>query len=311
MARKPDDDDLRWLLRRQDGVVARRQLLEFGASDWDIARLIRRKTLTVIRPGVYVEHTGRPSRLQEEWAAVLALWPAALSHQSALPGGTLQKLIHVAVDADRTVTQPTGVNLIHTAGLWSRVNEVQSPPKVKPEHAVIDVVSGMEREDQAFEVIANALATREVSIRTLRRALADRNRIRHRRRIGAMLDDLDTGANSVLERGFLRLERAHGLPAGRRQVRETAGGVGVARDVLYDEWGLVVELDGKPFHDNARARDRDAGRDLAALVELRRTSVRLTYGLVFRDGCRTIANIGLLLHRLGRPELPSRCPQCA
>ena len=60
------DHLLTWV---QSGVVSRRQVLELGGTDRDIARMVRRRDLVVVHPGVYVDHTGTPSRLQREWAA--------------------------------------------------------------------------------------------------------------------------------------------------------------------------------------------------------------------------------------------------
>jgi hypothetical protein len=69
----------------QSGVISRRQILELHGTDHDIARMVRRRQLVAIHPGVYVNHTGEPSRHQLEWAAVLHYWPAALTRESALP----------------------------------------------------------------------------------------------------------------------------------------------------------------------------------------------------------------------------------
>jgi hypothetical protein len=81
-----DVEELEHLLSRvQDGVVSRRQLRELGACDHDIARMVRRRDLVPVHPGVYAAHTGQLTWVQRAWVAVLACWPAALSHQSALP----------------------------------------------------------------------------------------------------------------------------------------------------------------------------------------------------------------------------------
>jgi hypothetical protein len=66
----------------------------------------------------------------------------------------------------------------------------------------------------------------------------------------------------------------------------------------------------RAFHDNARARDRDAGRDLDTLVADDSVTVRLTYGQVFDHGCETIAKIAALLQRRGWAGPFVRCPHC-
>lgn len=52
--------------------------------------------------------------------------------------------------------------------------------------------------------------------------------------------------------------------------------------------GVVVELDGRLFHDTTEQRDRDFDRDLVAAVH-GKDSVRLTYGQVFQRPCWTPA----------------------
>lgn len=115
----------------------------------------------------------------------------------------------------------------------------------------------------------------------------------------------------MLEREYLhRVERRHGLPRGDRQQPDSAGGVEVERDVVYTDFGVIVELDGRAFHGSADARDRDSGRDLAALVERQATTARLTYGQVLRTPCATAAQIAALLRRHGWKGDLRRCPDC-
>ncbi|WP_228551872.1 type IV toxin-antitoxin system AbiEi family antitoxin domain-containing protein [Mumia zhuanghuii] len=52
------------LLDTQCGVVARRQLRERGLGSHDVRRLIRRRELVRLLPGVYVNHTGSPTWIQ-------------------------------------------------------------------------------------------------------------------------------------------------------------------------------------------------------------------------------------------------------
>ena len=70
--------ELACLLFKQDGVIARWQALAAGATDSDIERRLRRREWARVSPGVYVDHTGPLTWRQRAWAAVLAVWPAAL-----------------------------------------------------------------------------------------------------------------------------------------------------------------------------------------------------------------------------------------
>ncbi len=94
-----------------------------------------------------------------------------------------------------------------------------------------------------------------------------------------MLDDLGSGACSVLEREYLNgVERAHGLPSADRQSRErTEAGV-VYRDAEYVPWDVIVEMDGSAFHTGA-AHEADLGRDLLSAASSDRITVRLGWRL--------------------------------
>lgn len=307
----PDVDELDHLLTWvQDGVIARRQLRALGARNHDVVRMLRRRELTVVHPGIYVNHTGPLTWEQHAWVAVLACWPAALSHQSACPGAPRSRTIHVAVSHRRTVRPPAGVVVHRTAELERRTDWLKSPPRLRPAEATLDLASTQSSVAARFRVLADACQTREVGVPEIRAALASRPRFPERALLNALLDDLAAGACSVLERGYLQLERSHGLPVADRQRRDDLAGRGVYRDAPYPDHDLVVELDGRAFHDNASARDRDAQRDLSTLVRDERTTVRLTYGQVFDDGCATIRIIATLLERRGWSGPFVRCPGC-
>ena len=293
-------------------MVSRRQLHALHGTDADIARMLRRRDLATVHPGVYLQHTGTPTRNQRAWAAVLYFWPAALTRESALPTPSSSGPVHVAVATNRTVRRIAGVATHRTAGFDERVQWIKSPPRVAYEHAAIDVAASAKDTAAAFRILADACQTRETTAAAIAETLRARGRVSGRAVLLDLLADLETGACSVLERGYLDLERRHGLPTvDRRQTKAPAAGRSAYRDVDHSDFGLLVELDGKAFHDNAGARDRDAVRDLTSAVSCGLTTVRLTYGQVFRDGCETIGQIAILLSRGGWPGPFSRCPGCA
>ena len=53
----------------QQGVVSRAQLLGAGETPASIRRMIRRRDLAVVHPGIYVSHTGDPTWVQRTWVA--------------------------------------------------------------------------------------------------------------------------------------------------------------------------------------------------------------------------------------------------
>lgn len=295
----------------QGGVIARWQLVELHAKPHDIRRLVRRRELTAIHPGVYVCHTGTPTWGQRAWAAVLACWPAALTGRSALPKPPEKAPIEVIVALDRTVRAPTGVVVRRHAHFADQVDWGAYPPRQSLVDAAIEEAARAKTLDEAFTLLAELVQRKHASARDLAAGVRRRKRLRHRGLLAEMLDDLAAGACSVLEREYLRrVERAHGLPRGERQLPDRAGRANVQRDVSYRSFGLEVELDGRAFHDTATARDTDAERDLDTFVEQGRRTVRLTYGQVFGRSCHTAARIGLLLQRGGWTGRIRRCPHC-
>lgn len=78
-----DLDDLKAV---QAGVVSRSQLLQHGVDETMQRRLLRRRDLVAVAPGVYVGHTGPLTWVQEAWVGVLALWPAGVDPPIGTPG---------------------------------------------------------------------------------------------------------------------------------------------------------------------------------------------------------------------------------
>ena len=171
------------------------------------------------------------------------------------------------------------------------------PPRVRYEEAALDVAIGCSTELAALGVVASAVQSRRTTAARMRARLDARMRTPRRAWLEGVLQDVATGACSVLEHEFLnRVERAHGLPRAERQGRATATLGVVYRDVEYDTF--IVELDGRLFHDTAAQRDRDLDRDLDAAVDGRAT-VRLGYGQVFDRPCLTALRLAALLHQRG------------
>ena len=264
-----------------------------------------------MQAGVYVNHTGPLTWVQRAWSAVLYYWPAALTQLSALPKPPEAAHIHVAVDVRRSVAFIPGVQVHRKSGFGSKVDWLKSPPKIVAEEAALDAASAAAHDLAAIHVLADVCQSRITTPAKLRRALAGRSRLPRGVWLRGIIEDLDQGACSVLEHGYLvRVERQHGLPRGERQVRGSTAGRTAWRDVTYAACRTIVELDGGPFHDTARLRDKDFDRDLDAAVDETSLTVRLTYGQVFGTPCRTAARIGQLLQARGWSGSARRCPDC-
>jgi hypothetical protein len=312
------EEGLTELLELQDGVIARWQAIELGCTPNDIRRKLRGREWASVFPGVYVNHTGPLTWQQRAWAAVQLAWPAALCHSTAIRaadgpgrrGFDEAAPLHVAVDRDRKfVADPAQIVAHRVAGLKGKVNWNLRPPRVRIEHAVLDVAAEAEDDFAAIETLSNAVQSRRTTAPRIRAVLDERPRIPRRAFLASVLGDIADGTCSVLEHGYLtKVERPHGLPSADRQLSGSARGP-VYRDVTYVAQALVVELDGRLFHDNAAARDKDLDRDLDAAIDGLST-VRVGWGQVYRRPCRTAERIGRLLQQSGWAGVPTRCPSC-
>jgi Transcriptional regulator, AbiEi antitoxin len=308
------------LLDRQVGVITRAQLRARGIDKPTLDRLVRRRELVRLLPGVFVNHTGTASWLQRAWAGTLYYAPAALGREAALRalhgagwrGHDDAAPITIMVDASRHLAELPGYDLHRVVGLEAKVHWQASPPKMRVEEAVLDIAAGAISDSDALEVLADAVRSRCTTPQRLLATLAARSRIRRRKWLIGVLNDLAEGTSSVLESGYLRLvERAHGLPRSARQAPALSTLGSIHRDVDYGELGVYVELDGALFHDNPQQRDRDLDRDLDAATESRIT-LRLGWGQVFRRPCPTAARVAAILQTRGWTGAATPCgPECA
>lgn len=310
-----DHRALATLVAAQDGVVSRRQVLEVGGDDTFIETCLRRRRWARLHAGVFVDHTGPPSWSQRAWAATLYHWPASLAGRSALVAHGVRvptpgEPIELVVDRSRRVRDPSGMRTSQLTGYDELTLRHLSPPRVRLEHAVLTVASRAAGDDSAVAVVADACQRRRTTPARLQAALRSMPRLPRRRLLAEILDDVESGAFSVLERRYLRdVERAHGLPRGDRQRREVAGAEGraVFRDVAYARFTTLVELDGRLGHDMVTDRWRDLDRDLDA-AQTGRTTLRAGWRQVLTP-CRLAVVVADVLRARGWAGVPRRCGQ--
>ena len=305
------------LMAGQSGLITRRQALDAGLTDADVRRLLRRREWSRVHAGVFVNHTGPLTWVQRAWAVVLHAWPAALCAESALRSGNGPGRrdhddgapIHVAVDRQRQCRVPPEVVLHRVVDLEKKVLWNLGPPRMRVEEAVLDVAATAPDDLSAIAVLGEAVQSRRTTADRMLAALRTRTRVRRRAFLEAVLCDVAAGACSALEHAYLvRVERAHALPSGLRQVRDSARGP-VYRDVVYPTLGLVVELDGRLDHTSVRDRDRDLDRDLDAALA-RMFTLRLGWGQAVGRPCNTAARIAAVMQARGWSGRPIACRHC-
>lgn len=195
-------------------------------------------------------------------------------------------------------------------GEWTgmRGASVGSPPRTSVPDTVLDLCD-LTAEGQVVNVVLQALQERRTTVARLQAAVERRSRLRHRLLLTDLLADAAEGAESALELRYLRdVERAHGLPAGTRQHQRRHPLGRDVRDVRYDAFATVVELDGRRGHDGA-GRFRDMRRDNRAVVD---GEAVLRYGWwdVVERACVAARQVGGVLGLRGCPDRPRPCPRC-
>jgi very-short-patch-repair endonuclease len=185
------------------------------------------------------------------------------------------------------------------------------PPSTTAAHTVLDLASEARTTRDAVGWITSAYRSQLTTPDSLEMALHSRVRLKRRRLLEALLARVPDDTESPLEVEYhLRVERAHALPRARRQVRANLGGQRIRRDLDYDEFDTVVELDGRLGHDDPQHRFRDMDRDNETAVEGKCT---LRYGAadVFGDPCRVARQVAGVLARAGWKGELRRCgPNC-
>ncbi len=292
-------------------MVTREQTLALGLTGPVLTRLNHDRWRR-IAPGVYFTADVDPPWDALAWGGVLAGGDQARlgPHASAW----LHRLTSVPpMPIDVLVPHQRGGT---SSGPWRFVREragvrsprsVGTPPRLPIADTVIDVTAVSHDEGELIALLATAAQRRLTTPQRLLETLESRHRHPHRALLRAALGDIGLGAESLLEVRYLRdVERAHGLPRGRRQRRLVPGGQ--RTDVAHDEYALVVELDGRIFHDGV-ARFRDLYRDNVATLTGKLTLRYGWYDTAHRP-CRIAAQVAVWLAQRGWSGLPTRCPRC-
>ena len=172
----------------------------------------------------------------------------------------------MSIPAKRHVVSTEGLRIHRARDLPGKVHPAASPTRTRLEHSVLDHMEGAGA-GVVVDIITRSVQRRLTTARRLRETLAHRPRHTHRTLITEVLADVGEGAQSPLERRYLRdVERAHDLPRGtRNQAERTESGTRYP-DVRYRRWSVVVELDGHAAHPYEEAF-RDMHRDNRLAVE--------------------------------------------
>jgi very-short-patch-repair endonuclease len=268
------------LAERQDGVVSRSQVRDLGLTERAIDGRLAAGWLIPILHGVFA--VGHRPRTLRGWhkAAVLATGPRSmLAHRSAAAHwGMLDAPSRPHVIAPRSADGIRGI-VVHRPRLVlpDDVTEEDGLRVATPVRVLLDLAAGSSR-----RTLERALDQAEV--RRLHLPIEPLLKRCTRRRGAPLLRAVlqwhvagSTITESEAEEAFLAIVRDAGLPdpvpqcwiAGRR------------RDFAWPGYRVVIEIDGRAFHDTASAFETDRIRDneltLAGWTHLRFTRRRVVY----------------------------------
>jgi hypothetical protein len=307
---------LRNLARNQSGVVSRAQALRAGLSEDMIKFRVRSDRWRTFHPGVYATFTGGPGHTALLWAAVLAAGPGAvLSHETAAEllglGDKAAASIHVMVPRQRHVAAIRGVSLHRSGRAVEAVQPGSNPPRTRVEETVLDLTQTAATFDDVCGWVTRAFARELTDEGRLRAAMRQRQKLRWRADLHELIAAAASGDHSVLEYRYERdVERAHGLPEPVRQApfADPDGRRG-RRDRVYQQYGVVVEVDGRLGH-GPEDQWRDKDRDNAAAVD-RQQTLRYGWEHVRWHPCATALQVARVLKVHGWDGWPRPCsPGC-
>lgn len=266
------------LAAAQDGVVSRRQLYAAGMSRGEVLAELRALRWQSVGRHVVCTTTGPLTEAMQLRAAQLSGGPRAmLDGATALIAGGLSGF---STDVHR-VSVPRGARVFRQQGIdvrqtrrWSAEDRAagsgvpRTRPAVAAVRAAIWAVSDRQAALLLTMTVQQGLARAEdIALEVLR--------IRRAPRLGhlrVVVSDLVGGAQSLSELDFASECRSRGLPEPQRQVVRRGRGGRYYLDVCWEEWGVVVEIDGIQ-HVSADAVVPDA---------LRHNEVTLQHSVVLR-----------------------------
>lgn len=267
-------DEIVDLLRRQHGVLARTQALALGLSPSEVRRLRETGAWETVLPSVYGVVGHRRTWIRRLWAGHLHAGPeSVVAHEAAgrvhafgqVPGG----LVTLIVPSARRHPPPGVVWRRSTDLVPEDLSTWQGLPVTSVTRTVVDLAAVIHIA-RLRQVVEECIVDRRCGSAAIGVALG---RVRHRGRPGTaalerVLDDLgDTQRlpRSLLERHLDEIIRLADLPAPSHE--HPLPGRGVVDgfvDRCWPDVRLIVEADGRRWHERRQQMMKDADRTLEA-----------------------------------------------
>jgi very-short-patch-repair endonuclease len=264
----------------QGGVVSRMQLYAVGVTRGQVRAQLRARRWRRVGSQCIAVTTGALTRTGQLWAAVFEAGPRAfLDGAAALEAAGLERYrqdrIRVSVPRGARVRRATGLDIRQTRR-WQADDVVGAGlARARPEVAAVRAALWARSDRQAALVLSMVV---QQGIATAAAISVEMLRVRRDKRrllIHAVLLDLLGGARPLGELDFARQCRRRGIPTPNRQVVRRGRNGRYYLDVYWDEWGVVVEIDGihhswaeQLVSDALRHNDVTLGHDIVLRLPL-------------------------------------------
>lgn len=304
------DGEIALICHRQHGLITLAQLEANGLTPQTIHERVSAGRLHRIHQRVYSLTPGVMTERAKFMAAVLACGPdAVLSHRSAAYLWGLIDEFTEPIDVtapSRRGRSPAGV-AAHRDGSLQPIDRtiLHGVPCTSLARTLLDF-AGTAPEWELRRAVGQAEVLHLLDRRQMGALLRRGRRRRGVARLRLVFDTIHPQTRrtrSELERLFLAMCVAAGLPQPRVNVWVDApGGSPLQADFLWRDAGLIVEADGREFHDTGTAFERDREREQRLQLAGWRVS-RCTWSQVERESRRLAITIRALIDQ-GRPSGP-------
>lgn len=233
----------------QHGVLSRRQLYALGLTRWQVKAQLRAGRWRAHGRQTIAVHTGTLDSQATWWRAVWEVGAdAALDGVTALHAAGLRGFeppaLQVSVSRGARYRRVRGVRVYETRRRKREDVVGVGIPRVRPEVAAVRGALWAVTNRQAALIWLMAVQQRLTTGQALGEAFATVLRHHRRRFLAALLVDILDGVQAMGELDFARLCRVRGLPEPSRQVVRRGPNGRIYLDAYWDEWGVVVEIEG-------------------------------------------------------------------
>lgn len=237
------------IAQEQGGVLSLTQLRGAGVTRSQLRAHLAARRWRRVHSQVVATHTGPLTELGIFWAAVLEGGPQAyLDGASALIAagmtGFTSDHIRVSVPLEARSRSAPGLLVRRTRRHDLDVVVRSGVPRARPDVAAVDAALWASSDKQAALLLTMPVQQRLTTAERIGQSLLVVRRHARRDFLRAAVVDLLDGVRSISEAEFAAECRRRGLPKPTRQVLRRGRDGRYYLDVCWEEWGVVVEIDG-------------------------------------------------------------------